>query len=68
MKIRPSYRLDRFIGFHVEVNGRPVGRVMQQYKHAVLLRDQFETDEDELPRRWDERDADDAGQPMYGEL
>ena len=67
MKIRPSYRLGRFIGFHVEVNGQPIGRVMQQYKHAVLLRDQFESD-DEPQLRWDERDADDAGQPMYGEL
>lgn len=70
MTIRPTYRNERFIGFHVEVNGHPVGRVMSQYKHAVLLRDQMagESDEDDQAPRWQDRDADDAGQPRFGEL
>lgn len=35
--IRPIYKRDQFVGFAVHVNGEPVGRVFESYKHAAVL-------------------------------
>ena len=34
--IRPTYRRDSFIGFHLQLNGKPIGKVYRSYKHAAL--------------------------------
>lgn len=41
MNIRPAFRNGQFLGFAVEVNGEPVGKVHKQYKLAVMLRDEL---------------------------
>lgn len=36
MSIRPAYRRDSFIGFHLQLNGKPIGKVFASYKQAAL--------------------------------
>lgn len=36
MSIRPAYRLGRFVGFSLHNGSEPIGKVYENYKHAVL--------------------------------